>query len=364
MTRHPLRSSVQWPKTAGRRGRGIVRPRRLATTLLLALGLAGAARSETVEAVSPPPGPRPIRVEIGFYLLNLVSVDERSETFDADLYLSVRWKDPRLAFTTPARGHDVQIYQGDTAAARLEEIWWPNLEFVNTSTPEVTNRTLFVHADGTVDYQMGLSSTFRANLDMRHFPFDRQSLDIRIQSFESDRSELVFEPDLARMGFSADEHYAGLTVEGIEAETRSSAIAGWSEDFSELLIHVNVMRSPRFYVWTVFFPVSLVLLLSCTIFFVDIKGFHNRVSIALACFLACIATQFAMSFNLPKISYLTPIDRLFLVAYACMALGVGVSVVETSLMHSNPERLRRTDRLASWSIPLLYAMLVFFVVLP
>jgi len=341
-----------------------VRPRRLAVTLLLALGLAGAARSETAEAVSPPPGPRPMRVEVGFYLLNLVSVDERSETFYADLYLNVHWKDPRLAFSTPAPGDDVRIYQGDTAAARLEEIWWPNLEFVNTSTPEVTNRTLFVHADGTVDYRMGLSSTFRANLDLRRFPFDRQSLDVRIQSFEGDRRELVFEADPARMGFSEDEDYAGLAIEGIEAETRSSAVTGWSEDFSELVIHVNVTRSPRFYVWTVFVPVSLVLLLSCTIFFVEIHGFHDRVAIALACFLACIATQFAMSFNLPKISYLTPIDRLFLVAYACMTLGVGVSVVETSLMRSDPVRLHRTDRLASWAIPLLYAMLVFFVVLP
>jgi hypothetical protein len=97
---------------------------------------------------------------------------------------------------------------------------------------------------------------------------------------------------------------------------------------------------------------------------VDIQSFHNRVSIGIACFLACIATQFAMSFNLPKISYLTPIDRLFLVAYACMALGVGVSVVETSLMRGHPELIRRTDRLASLAIPLLYAMLVFFVVLP
>jgi len=48
----------------------------------------------------------------------------------------------------------------------------------------------------------------------------------------------------------------------------------------------------------------------------------------------------------------------------CMALGVGVSVVETSLMRGHPELIRRTDRLASLAIPLLYAMLVFFVVLP
>ncbi len=341
-----------------------MRTRVRGAAFLLALGLAASARGEAAESVSPPPGPRPIRVEIGFYLLNLISVDERSESFDADIYLNLRWKDPRLALTGAVPGHAVRTYQDDAAAARLTEIWWPNLEFVNTAIPSITNRTLAIGADGTVDYRMGLSSTFRTNFDLRRFPFDRQSLDLKFQSFEGDHRELVLVPDPAHLGFDAGDDFAGLAIEGIEAETRTSAITGWNEDFSELVIHISVARSPRFYVFTVFVPVSLVLLLSCAIFFVDIHSFHDRVAIALACFLACIATQFAMSFNLPKISYLTPIDRLFLVAYACMTIGVGVSVLETARMRSDPERVRRTDRLASWAIPLLYAVLVFFVVLP
>ena len=334
------------------------------TMACLAFVAAAADAAPASEAVTPPPGPRPIQVDVGFYLLNLVSVDERSETFNADVYLECTWHDPRLAFSATSVGHATRMYQGQSAADRLQEIWWPDLEFVNTGSPDITNRTLYIHADGTVNYRLGLSSTFRASLDMKRFPFDEQDLTIQIQSFEADRSLVVLHPKQEQLGFDADDDYAGLSIQTVDAEAHVVSIAGWNENFSELSFHIKVVRSPDFYIWTIFVPLCLVLLLSCTIFFVHIHSFHDRIAIALACFLACIATQFAMSFNLPKISYLTPIDRLFLVTYACMALGVAVSVVETGLMKERHALLQTTDRVAAWGIPALYALLVAFVVLP
>jgi hypothetical protein len=350
----------------GRRARALPAILRVVAQMMACLALAAAAAdaAPAAEAVTPPPGPRPIRVDVGFYLVNLVSVDERSETFNADLYLECSWHDPRLAFSATAAGHETRMYQGQSAADRLQEIWWPDLEFVNTASPDITNRTLYIHADGTVHYRLGLSSTFRADLDLKRFPFDEQDLMVKIQSFEADRSLVVLHPKQEQLGFDTDDDYAGLSIQTVEAEAHVASVAGWNENFSELSFHIKVVRSPSFYVWTIFVPLCLVLLLSCTIFFVHIHSFHDRIAIALACFLACIATQFAMSFNLPKISYLTPIDRLFLVTYSCMALGVAVSVVETGLMQNRHALVRTTDRIAAWGIPALYALLVAFVVLP
>lgn len=336
---------------------------RFALALVLGLVAAPAPAQADSEAVSPPPGARPIQVEVGFFLLNLISVDERSETFDADIYLNLRWSDPRLAFPPQEHG-GVLIYQGDSAADRVEEIWWPDLEFVNTATPEISNRTLEVRSDGTVSYRLGLTATFRTPLDLRTFPFDSQDLVIRLQSFEGDRSLLVLAPDPDRLGFTVAERYAGLAIQGVHANSRVTSNPGWQEDFSELELVIHVERSPGFFIWTVFVPVGLVLLLCCTIFFVDIHNFHDRVAIALACFLACIATQFAMSFNLPQISYLTPIDRLFLVTYSCMALAVAMSVVQQAQLRHDVRAMQKTDRLAAAGIPILYALLLFFVVLP
>jgi hypothetical protein len=85
-----------------------------------------------------PPGKPPVEVAAGFFLANLSGAAERSETFEADLYLSFRWHDPRLAFdgTQPKR------FVEEAAVEQLKEMWWPQLEFVNTGQPDVANRTL------------------------------------------------------------------------------------------------------------------------------------------------------------------------------------------------------------------------------
>jgi hypothetical protein len=83
------------------------------------------------------------------------------------------------------------------------------------------------------------------------------------------------------------------------------------EAYSEFAVLVDVRREPAFFVWTVFTPVILIFLIWCTVFVVHCENFGSRVAISLTALLACIATQFAMSFNRPQISSLTVIDRTF-----------------------------------------------------
>jgi hypothetical protein len=60
-------------------------------------------------------------------------------------------------------------------------MWWPQLEFINTGTPDVANRTLDIAPDGSVTYKLSVTATFRSDLDLRRFPFDRETLEVRIR---------------------------------------------------------------------------------------------------------------------------------------------------------------------------------------
>jgi hypothetical protein len=321
---------------------------------LLFLLPAAAASAET-----PPPAERPVQVEVGFFLVNLSSVAERSETFDADIYLSFRWRDARLAFA----GTEPRRFLEEAAVAQLEDTWWPQIELVNTAEPDITNRALTISPDGTVLYTLGLTSEFRTNLDLRRFPFDRQTLDIRVQSFLWTVDEMVFVPDGKRVGFTPESTFEGLVPTRVTAEIRQSELAAWGDVFSEFVALVDVERRANFYLWTVFAPVSLIFLISCTVFAVDFENIHDRVGISLAALLACIATQFAISFNLPQISYLTIIDRIFLVTYGCIALGVFVSTVQATLLRDDRERAVWIDRLAGLGLPVLFFALIALCVL-
>ncbi len=317
------------------------------------LSLPGAAGADEP---SLPPGIRPVQVAVGFFLANLSGVAERSETFDADLYLSVRWHDARLAFA----GTEPKRFLEDAAVDQLRMMWWPQLEFVNTAQPEVTNRALDISPDGSVRYELGVTAAFRADLDLRRFPFDRQTLAVRIQSFIWTDDQIVFVSDPTRIGLNPDNTFEGLAVTRVSTEVRQRELTGWTavESYSEFAALIEVERQAAFYLWTVFTPVILIFLISCTIFVVDIEAFSDRIGISLAALLACIATQFAISFNLPQISYLTVIGWAFLVTYLCIGLGVLVSTVQATLLRHQPERATRLDRLAGPGLPALFFLLI------
>lgn len=308
----------------------------------------------TGEETELPPGERPIRVETGFFLVNLSGVAERSETFNADLYLNFRWRDSRLAF----EGSEPHRFLEDAAVARLAEMWWPHIEFVNTAEPSITNRALEIAPDGSVRYLVGMTSEFRSDLNLRRFPFDRQTLEVRIESFLWTADQMVFVPDASRIGFNPDSTFEGLVVKRASADAYPRPLVGWGDVFSEFVARIDVERQSGFYVWSIFAPVTLIFLISCTVFFVPIENFHDRVGISLAALLACIATQFAMSFNLPQISYLTVIDRVFLATYGCVALGVLISTLQAVFLRGEPARAARVDRRAAVALPLLFMVLI------
>ena len=151
-------------------------------------------------------------------------------------------------------------------------------------------------------YELGVTATFRADLDLRRFPFDRQTLAVRIQSFIWTDDQLVFVTDPTRIGFNPNSTFEGLTVTRVTTEVRQHELTGWAaaESYSEFAASIDVERQAAFYVWTVFTPVILIFLISCTIFVVHIEAFADRIGISLTALLACVATQFAISFNLPR----------------------------------------------------------------
>lgn len=309
-----------------------------------------AAASVFAQQGAPPPEQKPVIVKVGFYLLNLNSLDEKTETFEADVYLDFQWKDSRLAF----EGEEPTMFVEDAAVDRLKEIWWPHIEFVNTAAPQITNRAIEISPDGTVNYMLGVTATFRSDLDLRRFPFDKQKLVVRLESFVWTEDRVVFEPMETRVGFEKSNTFEGLRVLNVTTQIKPTRLPGWEKNFSEFLAVIEVKRNFMFYLWTVFMPVILTFLITSTIFFIPIEQFSDRIGISLTGLLACIATQFAISLSLPQIDYLTIIDRSFVITYFCIALAVLTSVAEARWLQGDAQKCAKVDRVAKYAIPAIY----------
>lgn len=305
------------------------------------------ASAQEVEVSAPS---KPVVVKAGFYLVDLTGIQESSQTFDADFYFSFQWMDPRLKF----EGSEPRIYLEGRATQKLEEIWWPQIEFLNTSDSAITNQELEITPEGKVSYTIGVSAKFRGLFRLQRFPFDRQVLDVRIQSFAFTNDEVIFEINPALSGTAEHMAFEGVTLQSATAHIKTVEVKGWNESYSEFRVSLDVVRKSQFYLWTIFVPVSLVFFISCTVFLIPVDQLHDRVGITLTAILACIATQFAMSFNLPQISYLTRIDLFFAIAYVMMGLQVVMSGLERRIFRTNPPLAEKLNMIVLVLFPLVF----------
>ncbi|MDX2227301.1 MAG: hypothetical protein SFY92_09460 [Verrucomicrobiae bacterium] len=336
----------------------------LVTWMLLAPGV-GAAPPSTVTVLTPPPGEKPVKISTGIYFLNLVSVDERAQTFTADIYLTLSWKDTRLAFT-PAKGQENQkaVFIEDAASDKLKEIWWPALEMVNAGQPDITNRYLTIAPDGTVNYQLGMTTEFRARFDFHRFPMDKQVLPVQVQSFLFEKDVVEFVPDPHRIGVSKKASFDDLALKGVVVDSTIDTVEGWDEKFSEFEAHLHVHRNYDHYIWQVLLPLILILSISWSVFFIPSEAVGDRVAISLTCLLAGIAFQFAVTANLPSISYTTILDRLFTLSYLCMTFGVAVSITENHWHRNNHPHNHRLNRAGLWLMPLFFVLGLVYIIWP
>ncbi|MBS0616316.1 MAG: hypothetical protein JSR58_07195 [Verrucomicrobia bacterium] len=338
--------------------------------LLFVLLLLFAARIHSEEVnITTPPVDLPVRVECSFYLLDLVSILDKEESFSADIYFSCDWKDTRLSFT-PTEGQTAKVFLDESALDMLKTIWWPQIEFINAGKLDYTEHALFIYPDGKVEYNIALTGIFRSHLDLTKFPFDFQSLPIKIDSFLWNKNIVELAAAPAEVGFRNRGAHVHNDQKIVDIQVSTEITKGLrlknfgnSDEFSTYVATISIERKSGFFVYQLFIPLFLVMGISCTVFFAYRSDFMQTIGISLASFLVFLAAKFTLNQDLPRVGYMTVIDKAFLVAY----LSIGVSVVVCTLREiygsKGKEWANRLSFHASWVVPLAFIVSIIWIFL-
>lgn len=118
------------------------------------------------------------QVTVDLQLASVFAVDERAQTFSADVTIVTAWTDPRLRSPdTPA------VMDYDPSVLDDGRIWSPRLVFANLRDAVVrAEGVVRVHGSGRVVAVERFVGAFTAALDARDFPFDTQTLEWRLRS--------------------------------------------------------------------------------------------------------------------------------------------------------------------------------------
>jgi hypothetical protein len=327
---------------------------------LLMGGPAHAGSSSGVPVFVTPPS-KPTEVKLGVYIVALTRVDPPAEaypTFEAEIFLDMVWKDPRLAFDPAEVGVEKQIFLEHEAELELERIWWPDIGFENAQGHrDIAAREVMILPDGTIEYSERSHGKFTFDPDLRKFPFDHQTFKLKLESFAWNEGSLVLVPYEAKMGFDESIHLQEWSISGISHEISSRKEVRSPTPFSALSVKLEVDRESDYYLWKIVAPLLIIVVFNWSTFWMPGEENSVRLERAFIALLTVVAFHQIVAANLPRISYMTFMDAVVLLAFASVGLTmISIMICQTYQHAGNLAAVRRLNTHARWAFPAVFAL--------
>jgi hypothetical protein len=336
----------------------VTAPRRGRLWGVLPLLLASAAGGAHAAQLAVPPPAHPTRVTTNFYFNSVTDVDSVSESFQADFYLSMTWEDPRLTGKDPALRA-----QGES--------WEPQVDLVNAldQRSRWAAPVLEHPAPGRASLLSTYSGRFRAPMDLRDFPFDRQVLPVYLES-SSGIEDVAFDGGMeakaqgdSEKGWPADPRNVlsdrvrlpEWDIEEIRVRHTPEYYGFIDQSFSRFRIEIHVARRPAFYVWKIIAIEALLVILSWIVFLLEPGNLGDRSTVAVTLLLATVAFSYVVGGITPRTAYLTLLDDFLLGSFFLIFLAAVEGVIVFRL-----HRRGTVTRIDRWSLILFPAGYLLF----
>jgi len=308
--------------------------------------------------VGPLPGPDPVVVDVGLFLVDFVDINADEQTFEFTANLSMRWQDPRLAFDPEEAGTPEKVYQGAYQFAELYPGWWPQLVLRNESGRfESQGVVLRVSPEGVVSYSEQIQAIAEIKMNLRRLPFDRQRFGLTFEVLGFDLNRVLLRADPQRTGYG-ETTLSQWRIDGVEAvSTTDEPVYANGEEtrISAISFYFPATRSPRFLLRLIVFPIMILVALTWSVFWMDRESLGSRMDISFIGILTVVAFQIVVSDRMPRISYFTIMSAFMYVSYLTLAASVVVNLRVSALdRRGEAARGNHLDRTCRWLFPASY----------
>ena len=313
---------------------------------------------ERYSPIRPDPAGVPTVVAMYSAFQDISRLNDVEQTMTADMYIGMRWRDPRLA--DPARGAG-----SADCPVPGRELWMPLVEPENLrSRQQFYEPRFLVDANGTITLLRRVLVEVANPLDLHEFPFDRHQFRITLWSAVSTVDELVFHPLSRGPSVNRTRSLLGWGVGAPSVSVRESERTGRMGVYSRYDLVIELTRDWGYYAWKLGVPLLLIVMMAYTVYYIPPASVAQQVGVGMTSMLTLVAYMLALGGSLPKISYLTRADRLFVGCALLVFLGLLKAILTTVLVQRDAKDvIRRVDRLGRWVYPaaLMVVILVALV---
>lgn len=303
--------------------------RRLLVVLgLLLAGVTGtfAAPSEPSKAAAPTEAQKlpggvelPVRVRVGFRVLNVLKIEEVAGQGKLYVEVTQRWTDPRLVFDAVAAGVGRIDRVGKEADSYLEEIWTPGLA-VDNQIGNSDSRTVAVstYANGDLVLIERYEGNFRFRMNLDAFPFDRQDLTLSFSLPKYAKQEALLiatEADRQMSGIESVLAVVDWSAERLRFSNEETM--GWNaRSYSRLNVTMTLARLSERYLLRIFVPILAILAVAVFVLWSPALDENNKGTLIFTSLLALAALSFTFESSFPgSISLNTPIAQMISLGY-------------------------------------------------
>ena len=217
---------------------------------------------------------------------------------------------------------------GQVRTLPMSDIWTPRGLIVNDRglSPQLP-LVADVDAMGNVVSRQRLSGELAADLNLEDFPFDTQRLPIDIVSYQYSPDEIRFSRD-ARIGADLET----FSVEGWQFKLLETNFGEFTVPVGDIVrprmtFVIEAQRNAQYYLLTMFLPMSLIVFMSWTAFWIQPNVVPPRIAISTASIFSLIAFGFSIRVSLPRVSYVTRADLFVIGCTLLVFIALGMAVI-------------------------------------
>jgi hypothetical protein len=197
-------------------------------------------------------------------------------------------------------------------------------------------RILHLFDDGTIKGNHRIFGTFAAQMNLVNFPRDTQVLPVTFIStlYSPEELKIIFDASDSEEIFTENAWTIEL-ARGISSVYDLGVLYGTEGDPKESLARFDyeilVKRQTRYYVWKVFLPLCMIVMVSWAVFWIDPSQMGIQTGIGTGMMLSLIAFLFSLQNILPKINYLTRMDVFVYTSLSFVVLAFLETLVSCGL---------------------------------
>lgn len=295
-------------------------------------------------------------VYAGIKVTQITEVNQKAENFSAVVEYALSWQEDIFAYAP--ENNNGSRYKNYTLAElhnllREQKLLEPQMTFYNQQGRIDTQKTTaIIEPSGKITIYRKFTGTFQApEFDFSKYPFDDQTLYIHLDSLLP-LDSIVISPltHFSGLGDKLGEEAWILTTDG---PITSEQLSSFGQTISRLSLPINMKRHLTYYVFKIFIPLGIIILVSWFTFFLE--DYVKRIDISAGNLLLFVAYNFSVSSDLPHLGYITFLESIMLITFLLSGMTVLINVIFKNLQRRGKmKRLAYLDILSVWAYPLLY----------